>query len=50
MSMHHFVVSMEGRPYSYLPRDLLRGLTRDLLRGLIGVLYPPRPLSPSISP
>ena len=49
-SMQHFVVSMEGQPASYLPRDLLRGLTRDLLRGLIGVLYPPRPLPPSISP
>ena len=49
-SMQHVVVSMERQPASYLPRDLLRGLTRDLLRGLIGVLYPPRPLPPSISP
>ena len=42
-SMQHFVVSMEGRPASSLPRDLLRGLTRDLLRGLIGLLAEPLP-------
>jgi len=42
-SMQHFVVSMEGRPASSLPRHLLRGLTRDLLRGLIGLLAEPLP-------
>ena len=48
MSMHHFVVSMEGRPASSLPRHLLRGLTRDLLLGLSSEIYQLRPLS--ISP
>ena len=43
-AMQHFVVSMEGQPASYLPRDLLRGLSRDLLRGLADVLYQSRPL------
>jgi hypothetical protein len=43
-AMQHFVVSMEGQPASYLPRDLLRGLSRDLLRGLVDVLYQSRPL------
>ena len=43
-AMQHFVVSMEGQPASYLPRDLLRRLSRDLLRGLADVLYQSRPL------
>ena len=47
-SMQHFAVSMEGQPASYLPRHLLRGLTRDLLLGLSSEIYQLRPLS--ISP
>ena len=47
-AMQHFVVSMEGQPASYLPRDLLRGLSRDLLRGLADVLYQSRPLLVSL--